>query len=113
MGSRCSWQHVGSRVDQDSHLSRDASANGIRISARRKQDPERPRRAWTMDRKSCPIFCCLKNYSVLCLSLQVWRKFSLITMLGQDDIQGSQTKVGPRDCPCVGSGSRVLFPLFT
>lgn len=54
--------------------SRDASANGIRISARRKQDPEWPCRAWAMDRKSCPTFCFLENYSVLYLPLQVWRK---------------------------------------
>lgn len=54
VGPRGGWQCGGSIGNQDRHLSRDVSANGIRISTRSKQDPEWPCRARAMDQKSCP-----------------------------------------------------------
>lgn len=57
---------------------------------------------------SLPPFALSRTITFYAFSLQVWGKFSLITVLGQNDIQGftleSQIKRGPRDCPCVGSG---------
>lgn len=62
-----------------------------------------------------PPFAASRTITFYAFSLQVWR--CLMTVLGQDGIlgfiQGSQTKIGPRDCPCVSSGSLGAVSPFT
>ena len=110
VGSGSSWQHGGSIGNQDSHLSRDVSSNGTRVPARRKLGPQAALQSLGSgsEELSFPPFAASRTIALYAWFLQVWRKFSLMTVLGQDGIlgfiQGSQTKLGPRDCPCVDSG---------